>query len=277
MKVKIFYNPIKEGAQARANELTQLLIGKGIDTGIKKTARKSSEWSMTDTDVSLVVIFGGDGSFLSTARHILPYKIPILGINYGRLGFLSEYGDMCMEELSKLIKNDQIDIESRTVLEARLPNQERTFVGINDIAINRSHHSNLLYTDLYVDDNLLHSFRSDGIIISTPTGSTAYALSAGGAVMDPNIRAFEIVPVAAHSLTSRPHVISDEQTIVIVSKDSKKFFMQADGQEIVSLDPGTKIIVRKSPHQLLLAKLRGKSKNFYSVLRDKMKWGFAAN
>jgi len=158
-----------------------------------------------------------------------------------------------------------------------LPKYGKSFTAVNDIAINRSHYSNLLYTDLYIDDNLLHSFRADGIVVCTPTGSTAYALSSGGAVMDPNIHAFEIVPIAAHSLTSRPHVISDTQTIVLKSQDSLEFFMQADGQELISLDPGTEIVISKHPKALRLVKLKTKDRNFYSILRDKMKWGSVQN
>ncbi len=277
MKICVFYNPTKDQAELRARELADELAALDIEVQVNKTEKDVFKWKATlDSSFDLVVVFGGDGTFLATARQTVAHSIPIMGINHGHLGFLSEYGDIELKILASEIKARNWRLEERTVIQAQLPEYGKIFIAINDIAILRSHYTNLLYTDLYVDDNLLHSFRADGIVISTPTGSTAYALSAGGAVMDPNIRAFEIVPIAAHSLASRPHVISDEQTIVLKSKDSLEFFMQADGQELISLDPGTSIIVTRFAQPLRLCRLKSADRNFYSILRDKMKWGLAS-
>jgi len=277
VKVSVFYNPTKEKAEARAKELARELNRVEVEVEVNKTEKGVFRWDATiDTSFNLVVVFGGDGSFLNTARQVVPHGIPIIGINHGHLGFLSEYGDIELSKLAAEIKSGSWDYEERTVIKAYLPEYDKVFIAINDIAIQRSHYSNLLYTDLFVDDSLLQSFRADGIVVCTPTGSTAYALSAGGAVMDPNIRAFEIVPVAAHSLASRPHVISDEQTIVLKSKDELEFFMQADGQELISLDPGTTIIITRFEQPLKLARLTSSDRSFYSILRDKMKWGLSS-
>ncbi len=274
MKLSVFYNPTKDQAELRAKEFAAELQKLDIGVQVETTEKDFYKWKANlDIKSDLVVVFGGDGTFLSTARQVISHGIPIMGVNHGHLGFLSEYGDIELSLLAEQIKNRNWHVEERTVIKAYLPSYDKTFIAINDIAVLRSHYSNLLYTDLFVDDNLLHSFRADGIVISTPTGSTAYALSAGGAVMDPNIRAFEIVPIAAHSLTSRPHVISDEQRIVLKSKDTVEFFMQADGQELISLDPGTSLVVTRFEQTLKLCKLKNPERNFYSILRDKMKWG----
>ncbi len=274
MKVSVFYNPTKDQAELRARELADELTSLEVGVEVNKTEKDVFKWkAKVDSSFDLVVVFGGDGTFLATARQIVSEGVPIMGVNHGHLGFLSEYGDIELALLAREIKNRNWRIEERTVIKAQLPGYGKTFIAINDIAVLRSHYSNLLYTDLYIDDNLLHSFRADGIVISTPTGSTAYALSAGGAVMDPNIRAFEIVPIAAHSLASRPHVVSDEQRIVLKSKDTLEFFMQADGQELISLDPGVSIEVTRFEQPLKLCRLKSADRNFYSILRDKMKWG----
>lgn len=274
-KVGILYNPIKENALEKAEELAQVLQAKNVSTWTGKTGKTVEDWEAIDKSVDLVIIFGGDGTYLGTARQLCSQNIsvPILGINRGHLGFLSESEEIGFEELAERIANDDLAIETRSLLQAFLPEQNKTVNALNDIVVTRSHHSNLLYTDLYVDENLLASFRADGLIIATPTGSTAYALSAGGSVMDPNISAFQIIPISPHSLTSRPHVISDDQTIILESKDEIDFFMQADGQELITLPPKTKVIIQKSPYKLKLAKLMSGRQNFYSILRDKLRWG----
>lgn len=277
-KVAIFYNPRKSEAAKKADILAAAFTAIGVKSLVNETKRSSDDWGIIDSSFDFVIALGGDGTFLLASKQVLEHDIPLLGVNFGHLGFLSEYGDIEMKELASEIKDSNFQIETRTVLQAEVLEEKIKVFALNDIAVNRSLSSNLLYTDLFVDGDLLHSFRSDGIIISTPTGSTAYALSAGGAVMDPNIHAFQIVPIAAHSLNSRPHVISDNQEIVLESKDTNApFVMQADGQELITLNPGTKIKFSKSSHSLKLAKLTKRYRSFYSILRDKMKWGSISN
>lgn len=277
-KIAIFYNPRKSEAAKKALVLQQAFKKYSIETIIHETKRSSDDWGVLDSSFDFVIALGGDGTFLLSSKQVIRHKIPLLGVNFGHLGFLSEYGDIEIEELTEEIIAENFLIEERSILEAEESQSAIKVIALNDIAVNRSLSANLLHTDLYVDSDLLHSFRSDGIVICTPTGSTAYALSAGGAVMDPNIKAFQIVPIAAHSLSSRPHVISDNQEIVLDSKDSNAaFVMQADGQELISLNPGTKIRFYKSKFSLKLAKLTKRYRSFYSILRDKMKWGFIDN
>jgi len=278
-KFAIFYNPTKKVALQTAQSLELALEKKNNQIKVTETKRLSSDWGALDGSEDLVIALGGDGSFLLSARQVIQKQIPILGINFGHLGFLSEYADIDIELLANEISENNIFIEQRSILEAQILEQKKSTFAINEIVVNRSLSSNLLHTDLFIDDHLLHSYRSDGIIVSTPTGSTAYALSAGGAVMDPNISAFQIVPIAAHSLNSRPHVVSDLQTIVLQSKKETNapFTLQADGQELITVNPGEKIIFQKAKNPLLLAKLKLRERSFYSILRDKMKWGSSIN
>jgi NAD+ kinase len=279
VKVVIFYNPNKETAAAKAEDLAQILQKESVSVLVTPTQNHGfDDWGLLDETTDFAIALGGDGTFLLAAKQVLAYGIPLLGVNFGHLGFLSEYGDITMTDLAhKIIKEDYI-VEQRTVLQAEVENHK--LYAINDIVVNRSINSNLLYTDLYIDDNLLHSFRSDGIVVCTPTGSTAYSLSAGGAVMDPQIKAFQIVPIAAHSLNSRPHVVLDTQTIVLASKgkdQNKSFYLLADGHDMLSVEPGTQIQINKASMPLKLARLKHKDRNFYSILRDKMKWGSINN
>lgn len=277
-KIIIFYNPRKENAPTKAQALADALNSKGINVRTSKTQDHTKDWGILQGDETLVVVLGGDGTFLLTSNQVLHYEIPLLGVNFGHLGFLSEYGDISMQDLADEISAGNYSIESRTVLKAELNHSKEIYYALNDIAVNRSLTANLLHIDLYIDNHLLHSFRSDGIVVSTPTGSTAYALSAGGAVMDPNIRAFQIVPIAAHSLNSRPQVVSDEQVIELQAKENNKnFYLQADGHNLVECAPNTHITISKAPKYLKLAKLNLTNKSFYQILRDKMKWGAINN
>ncbi|MBT6842461.1 MAG: NAD(+)/NADH kinase [Candidatus Melainabacteria bacterium] len=273
-EIAIFFNPLKAQAPAFARALAIELEAKSLTCLVIEAQANNSNWSELKKSTDLAVVMGGDGTFLCVSKQVIKHQIPLLGINFGHLGFLSEYGDMEVKELADAIANNDLVIQERSLLQAEVPSLGKKVIALNEVVVSRDSKSNLLYTDLYIDDDLLHSFRSDGIIVSTPTGSTAYALSAGGAVMDPNIKAFEIVPIAAHSLASRAHVISDEQCIVLETKDNKtNFFMQADGQDLIELEPGSRIVFSKAEYSLKLAQLKASYRSFYSILRDKMKWG----
>jgi NAD+ kinase len=277
-KITIFYNPRKERALGKASDLATALKVNNINVKVFETKEGIKDWGLLAGDEDLVIVLGGDGTFLLTSKQVLSYEVPLLGVNFGHLGFLSEYGDITMANLAEEITRGNFRIEERTVLKAQLNNSKEIYYALNDIAVNRSLSSNLLHTDLYIDNDLLHSFRSDGIVVSTPTGSTAYSLSAGGAVMDPHIRAFQIVPIAAHSLNSRAQVISDEQVIELVSKETNtNFYLQADGHNLVECDPKTTIKISKAEKSLKLAKLKNQDRSFYQILRDKMKWGAINN
>ncbi len=277
-KVVIFYNPVKLKALSKAESLAIALEQKNFEVVVSATKQTADDWGVLTKDTKLAVVLGGDGSFLISARQAYLYDVALLGINYGHLGFLSEFGNVSMRDFAEIIATENYQIERRSFIKAEISSLDTSLYALNEIVVNRNRKSNLLLTDLYIDKNLLHSFRSDGIVICTPTGSTAYALSAGGAVMDPNIHAFQIVPIAAHSLNSRPHVVSDSQEIVLESNESNlSFYIQADGYQTLELPPGTKIKLSRAENTLKLAKIINADRNFYSILRDKMKWGSVTN
>ena len=272
-KIHIFYNPLKPEAEKTAKELDAIFKHAHVNSNYSETEMNSSKWLEVSDDTEMLVVLGGDGTFLRAASQVLSKGIPIIGVNFGHLGFLSEFGDIPMQELADKLLESDYEIEERSVLKALVEDTGEYYYAVNDITLNRSFKANLLYTDIYIDSNLLHSMRADGVIISTPTGSTAYAISAGGAVMDPNIDAFQIVPIAPHSLNSRPHVVSDKAEIILESLDHETFYMNADGRDLVELNPKSKIILSRSPYNLKLVKLNLKDRNFYSILREKLHWG----
>lgn len=272
-KVHIFYNPLKPEAEKTAKELDSIFKYAHVHCQFSETDTSSDKWLEVPDDTEMLVVLGGDGTFLRAARQVLSKGTPIIGVNFGHLGFLSEFGDISMQELADKLLASEYVIEERSVLEAFVEDTGEYYYAINDITLNRSFRANLLYTDIYIGDNLLHSMRADGVIISTPTGSTAYAISAGGAVMDPNIDAFQIVPIAPHSLNSRPHVVSGKAEIILESLDHESFYMHADGRDLVELNAKSKIIISRSPYNLKLVKLNLEGRNFYSILREKLHWG----
>ena len=272
-KIHIFYNPLKPEAEKTAKDLDAIFKRAHVHSQYAETDTSSDKWLEVPDDTEMLVVLGGDGTFLRAARQVLSKGTPIIGVNFGHLGFLSEFGDIPMQELADKILASEYDIEERSVLRALVEDSGEYYYAINDITLNRSFRANLLYTDIYIGNNLLHSMRADGVIISTPTGSTAYAISAGGAVMDPDIDAFQIVPIAPHSLNSRPHVVSDKEDIILESLDHESFYLHADGRDLVELNPKSKIVISRSPYNLKLVKLNLEGRNFYSILREKLHWG----
>jgi len=243
-------------------------------------AAKLPESDLIETD--LVIALGGDGTLLSTARYFAKHDKPILGINTGHLGFLTEAQvpeDLSSFLLEILAGNYQIDIRSMiegTVARAGVKKEEQT-IALNELSVCRSSRSSILLLRIETNDNLIADYMADGVIICTPTGSTAYALGAGGVVLAPDIKAFQVVPICAHSLTSRPLVLSDESELVIKlsSRNRKQSLvtLQADGQETYLLELEDEVILRKSKHQTRLIRSFGTANNFYKVLSQKLFWG----
>ncbi|MDX1920927.1 MAG: NAD(+)/NADH kinase [Candidatus Caenarcaniphilales bacterium] len=237
--------------------------------------------------IDLVIVFGGDGTLLTAARKFSPFGVPILGINAGHLGFLTE------ANRPKEIKNFLLEIlagnfrvDTRTMIygEVVKKNPEpqdnghtNSLVGLNDIVISRSSRSHILNINLEVDGSEIAQYTADGVIVCTPTGSTAYSLAAGGAVLDPNIQGIGVIPICAHSLTSRPLVISDSSVlrISITPRNRKQSLItvQADGQETFLLEPEDYVLIKKSDLVTKLIRSMNPENNFYKVLSRKLLWG----
>lgn len=226
--------------------------------------------SQLDNKASLVITIGGDGTLLRCARFYAPYNVPVLGINIGRLGFLAQVNaneiDSCID---KLIAG-KYKLETRMMLSA----QQDSVLALNDIVIKGDSFSRTSKLFLSINDKIVCDYLADGIIISTPTGSTAYTLSAGGPVIVPAIDAMVIVPICAHTLTARPLVIPSCDVVKITSCDNcNNLKLSADGQNTVDIKSNDFVEIKKSNVAAQLVVLEKDNNDFYSILREKLQWG----
>lgn len=221
----------------------------------------------------LAVVIGGDGTMLGSARQLANFGIPLVGINQGRLGFITDVplGHFA-EALQPMIAGD-FEEERRTMLEGGVwRSGAKVFDGfaVNDVVVNRSATSSMVELKVEIGGEFIGNFRADGLIIASPTGSTAYALSAGGPILHPGIAAWVMVPIAPHDLSNRPIVIPDTCEVgieVVAGRDASVNF---DMQGMAILAPGDRILLRRSPHQVRFLHPRGWS--YYATLRRKLRW-----
>jgi NAD+ kinase len=224
----------------------------------------------------LVIVIGGDGTFLRTARLFCNSDKPIFGINRGRLGFLTEFNpDECVHFLKQLI-HGRINCTERLVLEAvvfRDGKQIMSICFLNDAVIHKGSLSRPIQIELEIDGNFLSSYSGDGLIISTPTGSTAYSLSAGGPIITPNeVKIFLLTPICPHSLALRPMIISSSSDFrARIDTESANLLLTIDGQEAIEIDGKDEILIRQSNKNIML--VAHPEKNFFAILREKLGWG----
>ena len=221
-----------------------------------------------DNSVTLALVVGGDGTLLRAARYYASFGTAVFGINMGRLGFLSQSSVDEINSSIKQILDGQYNCEERLMLSA---NPGR-LSALNDIVIKSESFSRTARLFVSINGNYVCDYLADGLIISTPTGSTAYNISAGGPILVPRLNAFIIVPICPHSLNARPLVIPSNEKIVITSADnSKRLKIAADGQNLYSVPENTPITIRKHRNRAKILMLNDKS--FYSVLKEKLYWG----
>jgi NAD+ kinase len=224
----------------------------------------------------LIVVVGGDGSLLGAARSIARHNTPVVGVNRGRLGFLTDISPDELEAQLGGVLDGQYRMEKRFLLSVEL-SREGECVGrgeaLNDVVLNSGTSGHMMEFDLYIDGEYVHRQRGDGLIIATPTGSTAYSLSAGGPIMHPCLDAIVIVPMFPHTLSSRPIVIDgkSEVKMVVCDRDAVHPPVTCDGQVRITATPGDVITVRKKPHKLRL--IHPLDHSFYASCRDKLGWG----
>ncbi len=238
---------------------------------------KSDELCLIGDHCDVVLAFGGDGTILSTAHKVGASGVPILGINLGgRLGFLAEVMiDELYNSLTDIL-NEDYTVLQRLVLEAKIYQQglEKTCYALNDVVIDRGGFSRVIRIDVFIDNEYLNTYLGDGIIIATPTGSTAYSLSAYGPILLPTLNCMIINPICPHSLGVRPVVIPDDCEIRVVPHiDGKSITLSVDGQvnKRFSKNEGAEIIIRKAKHKIKW--IRHKNRTFYDLLRTKLNWG----
>lgn len=223
----------------------------------------------------LIVVVGGDGSLLSAARMAVEVDVPVVGINRGRLGFLTDIAPDKFENQLTAVISGNYQEEQRFLLKTAIHDKESTYFhgkALNDVVLGRGNATYLIEFDVYVDQQLVGHFRSDGMIFSTPTGSTAYALSAGGPIMHPQLNAIVIVPMFSHSLSSRPLVVDGNALIqVVISPQNENFLhLSCDGHESMLIKPGQQVSIEKNAQRLRL--LHPMDYHYYETLRSKLGW-----
>ncbi len=223
----------------------------------------------------LVIVVGGDGSLLGAARALVSYDVPLLGVNRGRLGFLTDISPDDIEVRVSEVLSGKYMIESRFLLDLGVYRDGELIGGgdaLNDVVLHPGRFIRMIEFELYIDSQFVYGQRSDGIIISTPTGSTAYALSGGGPLMHPKLDAVVLVPMNPHTLSSRPIVVdgNSEIKIVIGEHNTANPHVTCDGQTHVVTKPGDEVHVHKKPHKLQL--IHPVNHNFYETCRNKLGW-----
>lgn len=222
----------------------------------------------------MALSIGGDGTFLRTAARIGQSGIPILGVNAGHLGFLSDMQmDEAAEALPEILGNGRYDVEGRSLIELEIPECRQPYqsFALNEVAILKRDVSAMVSVSVWVDGSLLNQYDADGLAIATPTGSTAYAMSAGGPILSPQCDCFVIVPIAPHSLTTRPLVIPDNCQLEIGVKSRNGLFLVAIDGLPLHLTTEYRLILHRAPHQVNV--VRRRSRTFYDTLRKKLMWG----
>lgn len=223
----------------------------------------------------LIIVIGGDGSLLSAARMAIHVNTPVIGINRGRLGFLTDILPNELESQLSAVLAGRYEEETRFLLHTRIFDEETVYFegdALNDVVLGRGRKTHLIEFSVHVNQQLVSHYRSDGMILSTPTGSTAYALSAGGPIMHPNLNAIVLVPMFSHSLSSRPIVIDGDSQIElhISSFNEEDLRISCDGHESRMVRPGQKVAIHKNSQQLRL--LHPLDYHYYDTLRSKLGW-----
>ena len=224
----------------------------------------------------LVIVVGGDGSLLGAARALAKHNTPVLGINRGRLGFLTDISpDEGMEDAIQAVLDGEYIEEQRFLLDAEIKRDGVSIAAseaLNDVVLHPGKSARMIAFDLYVEGQFVHHQRADGMIVSSPTGSTAYALSGGGPIMHPKLDAIVLVPMFPHTLSSRPIVVDGNSEIKLVIGDSNETYptVSCDGQKHLPCAPGDAVTIRKKPHKLKL--IHPKDHNFYEICRTKLGW-----
>ncbi len=274
--VSIVVKPNHAEALATADELSAWLKSKGIkQIGEPCSAASAQNGHKKPLNADLIVVLGGDGTMISTARMIGQGEVCVLGINYGSLGYLTDFRIEEMFPALEAIIEGNFETDHRVMLEAELLREgKREAAGrvLNDVVINKAALARIIEIDVHLNGLFVNSFRADGLIIATPTGSTAYNLSAGGPIIYPSMNAVVITPICPFTLTNRPIVIPDDAEIELSLKDETEgVILTFDGQTGHRMKARDKVIIRKSETTFNL--VQPANRNYFDVLRDKLKWG----
>ena len=277
-KVGLFVKKDKRAAK-KADEFESWLKTKQIEVVRKESSppeihSPANNKISAPRDLSCLFVLGGDGTFLSAARWIGDLNIPVLGIKFGNIGFLAETAAKNLIPAAERILNKDYTINRRMRLDVKVVRDGETIVSdtvLNDIVINRGALARLANIEAYINDHYLTTFKADGLIVATPTGSTAYSLGAGGPVIHPDVPGIIITPICAFTLTNRPLIIPDSTKIRLkLEKKASDIMLTFDGQEGLDITHKDTIIVLKAPHPLNMITLPGQ--HYFDVLKAKLRW-----
>jgi len=229
--------------------------------------------SQNPPEVDFLLCFGGDGTLISGVRIFSDPSVPVLGVHLGGLGFLAQITPEVLVDKLESVKNNEFKIQDRLVLSAKISGNEDSYYAVNDFVVQNETSFRVTSLSLFIDNQHVSDYKSDGIIISTPTGSTAYSLSSGGPIVQPDVFSIVITPIAPHSLTSRPLVLpSDVEVEFRFSEESENDLkLIADGQNIINFTKGATVKLSQANHHLKFITFN--DYNYYETLKNKMIWG----
>lgn len=286
LKIGIIPNMEKDKDLILTGNITKWLIEKKAEVMLNKnisTLLAKPELGFTNEEIfgaaDMIIVLGGDGTLLNIARQSASYEVPLFGINLGHLGFLTEVEAEDMYPALEKVISGEYEIEKRMMLEATVEKdsiQLEKSIALNDVGITKGPFSRIISLGIYINDNFVDLYSADGIVISSPTGSTAYSLSAGGPIVSPDVKVLIITPICPHTLHSRSIVVSNEDVVKIeVCENNTEVMLTLDGQQGYKVKSGDIVTVRQSQYYTNLVKLRGRS--FFQVLRQKMSERWSSN
>ena len=284
--VGVVVKPNHREAWQTACELSAWFKGRGIDLigkpheemekfGAENCHIEAVETERFQTEADLIVVLGGDGTMISTARLTADREVLVLGINYGSLGYLTEFRIEEMFDALEKILAGNYEIDRRVMLDAELKRDGKVIEKgrvLNDVVINKAALARIIEVEVKLNNLFVNAFRADGLIVSTPTGSTAYSLSAGGPILYPSMNALVLTPICPFTLTNRPIVVPDDAVIEIkLTNENQGVVLTLDGQIGYQVKNDDTISIRKSTTNFNL--VRPPNRNYFDVLRNKLKWG----
>ncbi|MCS7170694.1 MAG: NAD(+)/NADH kinase [Aquificaceae bacterium] len=257
-----------------SRDVKRVLESLGVQTEVFVNIREAKQKPSVE-GFGLMVVVGGDGTFLAGARLASRHGVPLLGINQGRFGFLTEVEKGEVEELIENILKGSIKAQRRMMLSAiLLRDSEETYIGdyLNDVVVSKESLARMVELDVWVEGESVLRVYGDGVIVSSPTGSTAYALSAGGPIIYPLSEAILFVPICPHTLSNRPLVLPPDFKLRLTNlSDDHMAYLTLDGQEGMSLRRGDEVVVKRSDHYCLM--YPNPKRSFFGILREKLRWG----
>lgn len=280
VRIGVVGHPRYAGLNAGVTRIIDFARAHGLELSFEEELAPRGDGPLLDPelipDLDLLVTLGGDGTLLRGARMVAPHGVPVLGVNLGHLGFLTSVGPDELETGLEAAVEGRAVLDERMVLEARAEGDNGqvhgAYLALNDAVLHRGGVARMIRMAIYAHDEEVGTYSADGIILATPTGSTAYSLSAGGPIVAPAVDCIIATPISPHTLAVRPLILSAAETVTVeVLSPTEELILTIDGQEGARLLPGDRVVVSRAPVPLRLMRLPGQT--FFSTLRRKLRWG----